>query len=380
MEVRAARGSGLAHIHYIVILKTKKGGRSRARKRISWLLSDMELWQLQQLQGLPLEVKIKKSEFRITEWYEYYDGNVYVARSGGKDSDVLGDIVKRLYPDVPQVFINTGLEYDSVRKHGIEVADKVIYPEISFPEVIKKYGYPIISKEVAQTIHELQRSKGDMSNLYRMKKLNGELLDQNGNPSLYNIPQYKFLLNAPFLISHMCCNIMKKNPAKRYEKESGNYAYLGIMACEGNLRKNKWLQNGCNAFNLKRPTSQPLSFWTEQDILHYIKKYNVKIADEYGEIVNMDSEGMVYHDSIFTDYLKLTTTGDKRTGCAFCLFGITSDKERLLRLKNRDFQKYQYIMRGGKFNEAGKWEPHQGLGYRFVIDWLNENGGLNILY
>lgn len=152
------------------------------------------------------------------------------------------------------------------------------------------------------------------------------------------------------------------------------------MACEGNLRKNKWLKNGCNAFNLKRPTSQPLSFWTEQDILHYIKKYKVKIADEYGDIVNVDSQGMIYHDSIFTDYLTLTTTGDKRTGCAFCLFGITSDKERLLRLKERDLQKYEYIMRGGRFNEIGMWEPHQGLGYKFVIDWLNENGGLGILY
>lgn len=28
MEDHTARGSGLAHIHYIVILKTKKGGRS----------------------------------------------------------------------------------------------------------------------------------------------------------------------------------------------------------------------------------------------------------------------------------------------------------------------------------------------------------------
>lgn len=191
----------------------------------------MELWQLQQLQGLPLEVKIKKSEMRITEWYEYYDGNVYVARSGGKDSDVLGDIVKRLYPEVPQVFINTGLEYDSVRKHGIEVADKVIYPEIPFPEVIKKYGYPIISKEVAQTINELQRSKGDTSYKYRMKKLNGELLDKNGNLSQYNIPQYKFLLNAPFFISHMCCNIMKKKSSKKVRERKWElcvFRYYGL--------------------------------------------------------------------------------------------------------------------------------------------------------
>jgi len=45
----------------------------------------MELWQLQQLQGLPLEVKIEKSKIRIREWYEHYEGNIYISFSGGKD-------------------------------------------------------------------------------------------------------------------------------------------------------------------------------------------------------------------------------------------------------------------------------------------------------
>ena len=65
--------------------------------------------ELKMLQALPLDIKIKKTELRIKEWYEEFDGQVYVSRSGGKDSDVLGDIVKRLYPDVPHVFVNTGL-------------------------------------------------------------------------------------------------------------------------------------------------------------------------------------------------------------------------------------------------------------------------------
>lgn len=347
---------------------------------ISRLLTNMELWQLQQLQGLPLEAKIKKSEQRIREWYEFYNGEVYVARSGGKDSDVLGDLVKNLYPDVPQVFINTGLEFDSVRKHGIEVADKILYPEITFDEVVRKYGYPVISKEVAQTIYELQDDTEQKKEHYRMKKLDGTLRDKNGYLSQFNIPQYKYLLKAPFRISHICCDEMKKDPAIKYEKETNHHAFLGLMACEGRLRKDKWLKNGCNAFSLKRPTSQPLSFWLEQDILQYIKRYNVKIAEEYGQIVHMDSDKMIYYDSIFTDSMRLTTTGDKRTGCAFCLFGIRHDPERFLRIKQREPKKYDYIMRGGKFNAAGYWEPFQGLGFKFVIDWLNENGALNISY
>lgn len=46
----------------------------------------MELWELKQKQSLPLEAKIVMTLRRIREWYEYWDGNVYVSFSGGKDS------------------------------------------------------------------------------------------------------------------------------------------------------------------------------------------------------------------------------------------------------------------------------------------------------
>lgn len=36
-------------------------------------------------------------------------------------------------------------------------------------------------------------------------------------------------------------------------------------------------------------------------------------------------------------------------------------------------------MRGGEFNENGMWQPSiNGLGYWFVIEWLNINGNLRI--
>src|SRR5574344_187228 len=115
-------------------------------------------YDLAQMQSLPLSAKIRMTEQRIKAWYEYFDGQVYVSRSGGKDSDVLGDIVKKLYPDVPHIFVNTGLEHDSVMKHGIDISDEVIRPEMRFDDVIIKYGYPVISKEVAQSLYEIQRA------------------------------------------------------------------------------------------------------------------------------------------------------------------------------------------------------------------------------
>lgn len=327
-------------------------------------------YDLAQMQSLPLDVKIRMTERRIRDWYEAFNGDVYVSVSGGKDSQVLAHIVKNLYPDVPCVFVNTGLEYDSVRLKGIELSNEVLRPEMNFVQVITKYGYPVISKEIAQTLHECQnrKIKGLDAPTYRMEKLNGTLINKNtGKLSSYNIPQYKFLLDAPFRISHKCCDVMKKKPCKTYEKNTGYKPFIGTLASESRLRKQKWNKYGCNAFEQARQTSQPMSFWTEQDILQYIKLYNLDIASIYGDIVLNDKN-------------KLETTGVDRTGCVFCMFGIKQDTEKFLRLKYEEPKKYDFVMRGGKFDEIGMWIPHNGLGYKFVIDWLNEHGGLNIRY
>lgn len=324
------------------------------------------------LQALPLDVKIRKTQIRIQEWYEQFNGQVYVSRSGGKDSDVLGDIVKKLYPDVPHVFVNTGLEFTSVMKHGSLVSDKILKPIIRFDDVLIKFGYPIISKRIAQYANAAKNNPDCVCAKYLKGEIKGTIFGGGG--------RYAFLINAPFKISNQCCYQMKKNPIEKYAKEINSRPIIGTMANESSQRKNKWIKFGCNAFNGKYPISQPLSFWTEQDILHYIKLYKIEIASAYGDIVYTDKDGMQYDNDIFNADMKLTTTGESRTGCVFCMFGIIHDTERFVRLKEREPKKYDYVMRGGKFEENGMWIPHNGLGYKFIIDWLNENGGFNIKY
>lgn len=98
---------------------------------------------LRQMQGLPLELKIIKSQRRIKEFYSRYNGMVYVSFSGGKDSTVLKHLVETTpdVHDVPSVFINTGLEYPEIQKFAKAQKNvEVIYPEMRFDEVIKKYG------------------------------------------------------------------------------------------------------------------------------------------------------------------------------------------------------------------------------------------------
>lgn len=330
---------------------------------------------LKMLQSLPLEVKIRKTQQRIIEYYEYYGGDVYVSESGGKDSTVLSHIVKGLYPDVPNIFIDTKLEYSSVRKQGILLADHVLNTKYSIEQVILMSGYPIISKEVANMI------SGAKNDNTRMKRAKGVLVNnKTGELSQFNNSKYEFLLNAPFKISDKCCDIMKKKPSLDYEKQTGKKPILGLMASESKKRRDGWLKTGCNAFDKKRPQSQPMAFWTEQDVLQYIKLFGLEIASAYGEIVYVDMDGMEYDNDIFNLGMELITTGESRTGCTFCLFGITHDSDRFIRLKELEPKKYDYVMRGGKFDENGMWIPHKGLGYKFVIDWLNENGNLNIKY
>lgn len=137
-----------------------------------------EKWELQQMQSLPLPAKIVKTQMRIREWYEYFDGQVYVSFSGGKDSTVLAHLVRGLYPDVPLVFSNTGLEYPEIQAFAREMGAEFVRPKMMFSEVISTFGYPIISKEVASAIYYARRIKnGNGQELTVAKKrmeMNGE--------------------------------------------------------------------------------------------------------------------------------------------------------------------------------------------------------------
>lgn len=339
-----------------------------------------EAYELKQMQSLPLDIKIRMTKRRIELWYERWDGMVYVSFSGGKDSTVLKHIVDSMYDDVPAVFVNTGLEYPEVRMFATKNADVVLKPKMRFDEVIKKYGYPVISKEVSKKVKDGKNAlqKGN-TNSYALKQFNGTYLTRNGKKSLFSVEKYKYLLDAPFKISHQCCDVMKKRPVKKYEKQTGLKPIVATMASESLLRKQKWFQNGCNAFESTRPTSQPLSFWTEQDILHYIKQFDVPYCSVYGEIVPVDDgeqfNGQLTTFDVLNDYegTLLKTTDCNRTGCIFCMFGCHLEKEpnRFQRLKETHPRQYEYCIGGGEYVD-GKWQPSkEGLGLGKVLDYIN---------
>ena len=215
--------------------------------------------ELKQLQALPLDLKIARTQQRIREWVRHYGVNgVYISFSGGKDSTVLLHIAREMYPEIEAVFVNTGLEYPEIQKFAMSFPNvKVVHPKKTFKQVLTEKGYPVISKEISDIVGVAKRCPDGVYAKTRFEESRGR----------FSAAKYKPLLDMDFMCSKRCCDIMKKEPAHRYSKESGKVAITAQMASESALRTQKWLQHGCNAFDNGNPVSNPMSFWTEQDVL-----------------------------------------------------------------------------------------------------------------
>ena len=323
--------------------------------------------ELKQMQRLPLAAKVSMTQTRVREWVrEYGESGVYISFSGGKDSTVLLHIVRELYPDIEAVFVDTGLEYPEIRKF-VRTFDNVtiLRPEMRFDDVIKKYGYPLLSKTIA---HNVKVAK------YNPHGKVKENIFSELKRGPYAMNKWIDLLETDFDICEKCCDITKKKPAKAYAKRTGKKPILATMAAESKMREDHWLKNGCNAYDYKNPESCPLSFWTTQDILQFIKINNILIASVYGNVEFEENDEQT-RIALECGCDKLCTTGCDRTGCIFCGFGAHLEKgeTRFERLKRTHPKQYAYCMGGGEYDERGLWIPNkQGLGMKHVIDELNK--------
>ena len=223
-------------------------------------------------------------------------------------------------------------------------------------------------------------------------------VEQFGQKSQFNKEKWLPLArDVPVLVSHYCCFKMKKSPMKKYQHANDYKPILATLAEESRVRKQAWIRHGCNAFEGKSPMSQPMSFWTEQDVLAYIVKNDLPIASVYGEIVSAGADGNEYpaKDVFGNVNCNLHCTGCQRTGCIFCAFGFHLDKgkTRFQLLAETHPRQYEFALEGGQWvdnphydptapeydGEWKNWNPKKiwvpskgGLGMRKVFDMVND--------
>jgi 3'-phosphoadenosine 5'-phosphosulfate sulfotransferase (PAPS reductase)/FAD synthetase len=239
-----------------------------------------------------------------------------------------------MYPDVPAVFVDTGLEYPEIREF-VRTVENVewLKPKMNFRQVIEKYGYPVVSKKTAANIRKLKTC--NLTERYRNYILNGDERGTKGKLA----ECWKKLINAPFKVSEYCCMVMKKRPFHIYNKQTSRKPFIGTMASDGMDREMNYIKQGCNSFSNKNPNSTPLGFWLESDIWGYIRKNSIP-------------------------YSKIYDMGAERTGCMFCMFGCHLEKQpnRFQRMKFTHPQLYHYCMK--------PWSEG-GLGLAEVLDYIH---------
>ena len=334
-----------------------------------------------QRQSLDLDAKIIMTKLRIRQWYEAHDGDVYVAWSAGRDSTTLLNIVWSMYPDVPAVFSDTGLELKDIKRFMRRVKNEglnsvvdgqritrcgeviIVKPKKSFERVIKEDGFAVVSKTVAREVRILTVEKYN-PNWAQTKRLYDTGVKKNGdfNKASMLPNKYRYLTRADIKVSELCCDHLKKEPLDTYAKKTGFKSIQGIMAAEGGQRGKNVV---CNAFDAKKPRSAPMLFWTPEDVTEYIARFDLSISDAYKWVTN--KKGRLVEP-------------EQRTGCAFCMFGLAFEKglNRFQRLYHRDYRMWKHAI-----FQLGLHKPLDLMGISYLppdadpADVPSENNTLN---
>ena len=331
-------------------------------------------------QRVPYFIKRRMSEDRIRGFYNEakrrgYNCHVSI---GGLDSITLGYLVREMGygPDeIPFVSAST-LEDKSIQQVHKEMGCIVVRPLRPKVQVLQEFGFPVLSKKIANKIDTLQHpteknktvrhaiitgecgAQGHYATNSKMQLPKGYLklfggLDEEGRAYGYGAPQN-------FRVSDKCCYYLKEAPCDIWAKENHSVPYLGIMASEGGRRADALEEHGCNYFGKTVIRSAPFAFYYHSDIVHLAVDLGVHIPDIYGnvEISKVKNE--------FGDY-EYTTTGEQRTGCEMCGFGIQMESRphRFDRLYERSPKQWEFWMNRCCTDESG-----EKYGWGRVLDYL----------
>lgn len=325
-------------------------------------------------QQLPYEAKVQHAKNRACEFYDRMEGQAFVS-VGGLDSITLLLFLRSIGIDVPAVSVSA-LEDKSIQKIHQQLGVIRLKPAMRDDgkpwrkvDIIREFGYPVLSKEIAGKIALLQHPSDKNATVrhaiitgetgeyggYRKNtrmKMSQKWLELFGGPE--NEREGTSYQSAPFLVSDKCCYYLKEKPCDDYAKETGRKPYLGLMASEGGRREKALMIHGCNYYGKTTTRSAPFAIFNRQDLLQLALDLHVPVPDVYGEIVR-DPDGT------------LRTTKAQRTGCSMCGFGIQLEKRphRFDQLYERNPKEWDFWM-----NRCDTDEHGNPCGWGRVLDYI----------
>ena len=226
-----------------------------------------------------------KTKFDKINFNEYY-----LSYSGGRDSHLLYWFIKEYLKDdkIKIVGINTYMEHHEIRKRIYDNCDIVLLPTKKPFEIKKEYGIPCFSKEQDFYIYYYQKAlrEGREPTKTYMDKINGTYKTGYG---LSKKAREYVLSGKAHRITHMCCHYLKKEPARKFEKETGLKPILGIRAGESNLRKRQY--TSCFTKDKK---FTPIWDLTDELMESIYKKYNIEVPKVYEHVCRTGCMGCPY--------------------------------------------------------------------------------------
>jgi len=373
--------------------------------------------QISDEQKKPLSYKIETAVMAIRSGYEVCRSKAAIAFSGGKDSTVLWHIMRENFPvemrNTAVIFGNTGVEFPEslkfARDLGKEWGGDNFYeskPGTLERDELKYEAQKQVVECFAETgqLDRILKADGKLKTthtLYRLCPLDmlerfyaeGLIwkkgtsknywwcVDQYGFPILgknfsklkarrinidcflkysatssekTELQQYYDVLRKS-KISQACCDILKKEPSEKIQKELRvDVIFKGLMAAESRTRKTNFATRGYLFKSSRKYLDtpfyhcNPLSLWTDDDVWEYIRRFDVPYSSLY-DMEYTDADGK--------------TCKIKRNGC----FGCYTDYGR----KNS----HMYVLRQ---THPELWKLVMSRGMAAEIAGLISSGGVSI--